>query len=82
MSCLLPLYEPLNLVNFVCIQSPTLLLGILPKKNEEPLSASNSNTRYNTVHQKASNGSTQCDVVDSKVTVPTLDFFLGLAMNV
>ncbi|KAJ6346968.1 hypothetical protein OIU76_003624 [Salix suchowensis] len=42
---------------------------ILPKKNEEPISASNSNTRYNTVHQKAS---TQCDVVDSKCGSQTI----------
>ncbi|KAJ6934191.1 CTD small phosphatase-like protein 2 isoform X2 [Populus alba x Populus x berolinensis] len=41
-------------------------LGTLPKKNEEPISATNSNTRYNNVHQKASNASTQCDVVDPK----------------
>lgn len=40
--------------------------GSLPKKNEEPISATNSNTRYNNVHQKASNASTQCDVVDPK----------------
>ncbi|KAJ7004681.1 CTD small phosphatase-like protein 2 isoform X1 [Populus alba x Populus x berolinensis] len=40
--------------------------GTLPKKNEEPISATNSNTRYNNVHQKASNASTQCDVVDPK----------------
>ncbi|KAG6781436.1 hypothetical protein POTOM_014340 [Populus tomentosa] len=58
--------EPLKLVNFVCIQSPTLLSGTLPKKNEEPILATNSNTRYNNVHQKASNASTQCDVVDPK----------------
>lgn len=92
-SCVLPLQEPLKLVNFVCIQSPTLLSGTLPKKNEESISATNSNTRYNNVHQKASNASTQCDVVDPKVTAPTLcamlhsdqsalDSFLGLAMNV
>ncbi|XP_061982340.1 uncharacterized protein LOC133702131 isoform X2 [Populus nigra] len=40
--------------------------GSLPKKNEEPISATNSNTRYNNVHQKASNASTQCDAVDPK----------------
>ncbi|KAI9398359.1 hypothetical protein POPTR_003G173700v4 [Populus trichocarpa] len=40
--------------------------GSLPKKNEEPISATNSNSRYNNVHQKASNASTQCDVVDPK----------------
>ncbi|XP_011020723.1 PREDICTED: CTD small phosphatase-like protein 2 isoform X2 [Populus euphratica] len=40
--------------------------GSLPKKNEEPILATNSNTRYNNVHQKASNASTQSDVVDPK----------------
>ncbi|KAL3609475.1 hypothetical protein D5086_000495 [Populus alba] len=36
----------------------------LPKKNQEPIAATNLNTRYNSVHRKASDASTQCDVVD------------------
>ncbi|KAJ6307637.1 hypothetical protein OIU76_017435 [Salix suchowensis] len=36
-----------------------------PKKNQEPIAATNLNTSYNSVHHKASNAS-QCDVVDPK----------------
>eukprot|EP00258_Populus_trichocarpa_P000837 XP_002299297.2 CTD small phosphatase-like protein 2 isoform X1 [Populus trichocarpa] len=36
----------------------------LPMKNQEPIAATNLNTRYNSVHHKASDASTQCDVVD------------------
>ena len=69
------------------LQPQTLFAGTLPMKNQEPIAATNLNTRYNSVHHKASDASTRCDVVDPEVTAPTvcamhlsnpaLDFFFG-----